>query len=83
MLKCDRFKLTGAVFGSDGVSIVTGGADLAVLPGRVVHAAQTLPGQRVAVAEQHVGVRVVVATARLAGAADHHGVAVKPGSAPV
>lgn len=71
-----KAKLTGAVFGVDGVAVVTGGTDVAVRAGRVVHAAQTLSGQRVAVGEQHVRVAVVVAMARPAPAANHHGVAV-------
>lgn len=75
--------LTGAVLGHDGVSIVTGGADVAVRAGRVVHAAQTLPGERVAVGEQHVRVGVAVAVARLAPAAQHHGVAVVTGGTSV
>ena len=78
----DPERLTGAVLGVDGVAVVTGGAVLAVRPGGVLHAAQTRPRQRVAVAEQHVGVRVVVATARQAAAAHHHGVAVETGRTP-
>lgn len=76
-------ELTGAVFGGDGVSVVTRGADVAVRPGRVVHAAETLAGQRVTVGEQHVGVGVAVAMAQLAPTAEHHGVAVVTGGAPV
>lgn len=62
--------------------MVTGSADIAVRPGRVVHAAQTLAGQRVTVGEQHVGVRVVVAMAPLALTAEHHGVAIVTRGAP-
>lgn len=68
--------LTGAVLGVHGVAVVTGGADVTVWPGRVVHAAQAVARQRVAVGEKHVGVRVAVATAQLTLAAQHHGVAV-------
>lgn len=80
MGSCDS--LTSAVLGMHGVAVVTGSADFAVRPGRVVHAAQALARQRVAVGEQHVGVRVVVATARLTPAAQHHGVAVVARGAP-
>lgn len=76
-------ELTGAVFGSDGVAVVTGAADITVRPGCVVHAAQTLSGQRVTVGEEHVGVGVAVAMAGLAPAAEHHGVAVETGGTPV
>lgn len=76
-------QLTGAIFGVDGVSVVTGSAGVAVRSGRVVHAAQTLARQRVAVGEQHVGICVAMAMARLAHAAEHHGVAVVTGAAPV
>lgn len=71
---CDS--LTSAVLSVYGVAVVTGGADVAVWPGCVVHAAQAVARQRVAVGEQHVGVCVAVATARLTLAAQHHGVAV-------
>lgn len=74
--------LTGTVPGSDGVTVETGGTDLAVRPGGVVHAVVTLARQPVTVAEQHVGVRVVMAMAGLARAANHHGVAVETGSTP-
>lgn len=74
--------LTGAVFGVDGVSVVTGSADVALRSGRVVHAAQTLAGQRVTVGEQHVWVGVAVAMAGLALTAEHHGVAVVTGDTP-
>lgn len=76
-------ELTGAVFGVDGVSVVTGGADVTARPGRVVHAAQTLAGQRVTVGEEHVGVVVAAAVTQLAPAAQHHGVAVVTGGTPV
>lgn len=74
--------LTCAVLGVDGVAVVTGCADVAVRPSRVVHAAETLARQRVTVGEQHVGVRVAVAMARLTLAAQHHGVAVVTGGTP-
>lgn len=74
--------LTGAVPGMDSVAVVTGCADVAVRPGRVVHAAQTLARQRVTVGEQHVGIRVAVAMARLTFAAQHHGVAIVTGGTP-
>lgn len=74
--------LTGAVLAVDGIAVVTGRADVAVWPSRVVHAAQTLACQRVTVGEQHVGIRVAVAMARLAVAAQHHGIAVVTGGTP-
>lgn len=83
LLHLTEAELTGAVFGGDGVSVVTRCTGVAVRPGRVVHAAETLAGQRVTVGEQHVGVRVAVAIAQLALAAEHHGVAVVTGGAPV
>lgn len=76
-------KLTGAVFGVDGVAVVTGGADLTARSGCVVHAAETLSGQRVTVGEQHVGVCVAVAMARPAPTPENHGVAVETRGAPV
>jgi len=83
MIRYVKAKLTGAVFVSDGISIVTRCADVTMRPARVVHAAETLARQRVTVGEQHVGVRVVVAMAQLAPAAQYHGVAVVTGGAPV
>lgn len=79
----DEAELTGAVFGSDRVSVVTRGADVTVRAARVMHAAETLPSQRVTVGEKHVGVRIAVAMAKLAPAAQHHGVAVVTWGAPV
>lgn len=75
--------LTGAVFGGDGISIVTRSTDVTVRPGCVVHAAQTLAGQWVTVGEQHVGVGVAMAMALLAPTAEHHGVAIVTGGTPV
>lgn len=68
--------LTGTVLGSDGVTVETWSADLTMGSRCVVHAAVALTGQWVAVAEQHVWVQVIVAFARLASAANHHGVAI-------
>lgn len=76
-------ELTGAVFGSDGISIVTRSADVTVRSGCVVHAAQTLSSQRVTIREQHVGVCVAVAMAWLTPAAEHHWVAIETRGAPV
>lgn len=75
--------LTGAVFGTDGVSIETWSADVAVKPGCVVHAVQTLAGQRVTVGEQHVGVSVAIAITWLTLAAQHHRVAIVTRGTPV
>lgn len=82
VVKIRPFDLTGAVLGSDGVTVETRGTDFAVRPSGVVHAAVTLARQPVTVAEQHVGVRVVMAMAELALAANNHGVAVETGSTP-
>lgn len=75
--------LTCAVFGTDGVAIETWGADVAVKPGRVVHAVQTLAGQWVTVGEQHVGVSVAMAITRLTLAAQHYRVAIITRGTPV
>lgn len=77
------FELTGAVFGSDGVTVVTRSTDLTVPSGCVVHAAQTLSGQGMTVGEEHVGIGVVVAVTRLTPAAQNHGVSIETRSTPV
>ena len=75
--------LTGAVLGSDGVSVVTRGADFTVGSSSVMHAALALARDRVAVTEQHVGVRIAIAVARLARATNHHGVAIVTWGTPI
>lgn len=74
--------LTGAVLGSDGVTVETWSADFTVGSRSVVHAPVALTGHWVAVAKQHVWVQVVIAFAWLASAANHHGVAIVTGGTP-
>lgn len=78
-----RYLLTGAVFGSDGIAIVTWCTDVTMRSSCLVHAAQTLSSQRVTICEQHVGVCVAVAMARLTTAAKHHWVAIETRGTPM
>lgn len=76
-------RLTGAVLGTDGVSIKPWSTEVAVVSCSVVHAAQTLSRLRVTVDEQHVGVAVAVTVAWLTAASENHRVAIESRGTPV